>query len=141
MVGVQIPKAEVAVNAYFRSVSGFNYTPFVQLSGTTVGYSATGYYFASSAGRRPFLEPRGSRRLDATNILDLRLEKIFKVGGDHRLALYSDITNALNADTVSAVFTSNTNTTITGFSTSVPFGGPSAIVAPRQIQIGARWSF
>ena len=141
MLGVQIPKAEIAVNAYFRHLTGAPYAPTTSLGGSTNNYSVTGYYFAGSAGRRPFLEPRGSRRFNSVNILDLRLEKIFKVSGDHRLAVYSDITNALNADTVSAVFTTNTNTTITGFSPSVPFGGPSAILPPRQIQIGARWSF
>jgi hypothetical protein len=141
MLGVQIPKVEVAVNAYFRHLTGAPYTPTTSLGGSVNNYSPTGYYFGGSAGRRPNLEPRGSRRFNSIDILDLRLEKIFKVGGDHRLALYSDITNALNADTVSAVFTTNTNTTVTGFSTSIPFGGPSAIVPPRQIQVGARWSF
>lgn len=148
MIGVQIPKAEVAVNAYFRSVSGGTYTPFVQLSGTAVGYSATGYYFGGSTGRRPALESRGARRLDTQNILDLRLEKIFDIRGGHRLSVYSDILNALNTDTVSAVFTNVGGTTVfnpapaaVGSTTSVPFGGPASILSPRQIQIGARWSF
>ena len=148
MVGVQIPKAEVSVNAYFRSVSGGTYAPYVQLGGSTVGYSTTGYYFGSSAGRRPSLEPRGSRRLDTTNILDLRLEKIFTLGGDHRLSVYSDILNALNANTVTSVFNNVGGTGVfnpppaaAGSTTSIPFGGPAAILSPRQIQIGARWSF
>ncbi|MBK5255320.1 MAG: TonB-dependent receptor [Vicinamibacteria bacterium] len=149
MVGVQLPKVELAVNAYFRSVSGGTYTPFVQLGGSTVGYSPTGYYFGGSSGRRPALEPRGSRRFDTVNILDLRIEKIFKVGGgDHRLSVYSDILNALNADTVSAVFTRVPTTTVfnpppaaVGSTTAVPFGGPATILPPRQIQIGARWTF
>ena len=148
MVGVQIPKVEIAVNAYFRSLSGGTYAPYVQLSGSTVGYSPTGYYFGSSAGRRPALEPRGSRRLDTLNILDLRLEKIFTIGGDHKLSVYSDILNALNADTVTSVFNNVGGTSVfnpppaaAGSTTSVPFGGPAAITAPRQIQIGARWSF
>jgi hypothetical protein len=118
------------------------------LSGSTVGYSSTGYYFASSAGRRPSLEPRGSRRLDTLNILDLRLEKIFTIKGDHRLAVYSDITNALNVDTVTSVFNNVGGTSVfnpppaaAGSTTTVPFGGPAAITPPRQIQIGARWSF
>lgn len=149
MVGIQIPKVELAVNAYFRSVSGGTYAPFVQLGGSTVGYSTTGYYYASSSGRRPNLESRGSRRFDTQNILDLRVEKIFKLGGgDHRLAVYGDILNALNADTVSAVFTRVPTTTVfnpppaaVGSTTAVPFGGPASVVPPRQIQIGARWSF
>ncbi|MEO6402821.1 MAG: hypothetical protein ABIP62_12505, partial [Vicinamibacteria bacterium] len=148
MVGVQIPRVEVSVNAYFRSLSGAPYTPYAQLSGSTTGYSATGYYFAGSSGRRAALEPRGSRRFDSIRVLDLRLEKIFKIGGDHRLSVYSDILNALNADTVSAVFTNSAGTTVfnpppatAGSTTRVPFGGPATILSPRQIQIGARWSF
>ncbi|MBX7184764.1 MAG: TonB-dependent receptor [Vicinamibacteria bacterium] len=148
MVGVQIPKVEVAINAYFRSISGGTYAPYVQLSGSTTNYSTTGYYFASSAGRRPSLEPRGSRRLDTLNILDLRLEKIFTIKGDHRLSVYSDITNALNVDTVTSVFNNVGGTGVfnpppaaLGSTTSVPFGGPAAITPPRQIQVGARWSF
>ncbi|MEO8362615.1 MAG: TonB-dependent receptor, partial [Vicinamibacteria bacterium] len=147
MVGVQIPKVEIAINAYFRSISGFNYTPYVQLGGSTNNYSSTGYYYASSAGRRPLLESRGSRRLDATNILDLRLEKLFKLH-DHTLSVYSDITNALNADTVTAVVTNiggsgvlNPPPASLGSTTTVPFNGPTSVLAPRQIQIGARWSF
>ena len=149
MVGVQIPKVEVAVNAYFRSVSGGTYAPFVQLSGSAVGYSLTGYYFGFSSGRAVSLEPRGSRRFETENILDLRLEKIFNLGGgDHRLAVYGDITNALNAGTISGVTTRVPTTTFfnpppaaVGSTTAVPFGGPATIVSPRQIQIGARWSF
>lgn len=147
MIGVQIPKAEIAVNAYFRSISGGTYAPYVQLSGSTNNYSTTGYYYASSAGRRPSLEPRGSRRLDTQNILDLRLEKIFSIG-DHRLSLYSDILNALNANTVTSVFNNVSGTGVfnpppaaAGSTTTIPFNGPAAILSPRQIQVGARWSF
>ena len=147
MIGVQIPKVEVAVNAYFRSISGGTYAPYVQLSGGATNYSATGYFFASSAGRRPSLEPRGNQRLDTLNILDLRLEKIFKVGGDHRLSVYGDVFNALNADTITSVFNSVTGTSVLdptkaiGVTAVVPYGGPASVTAPRQIQVGARWSF
>ena len=148
LVGVQIPKVEIAVNAYFRSLSGGTYTPYTQLSGSTTAYSTTGYFYASSSGRRPALEPRGSRRLDTLNILDLRLEKIFTIKADHRLSVYADITNALNVDTVTSVFNNvggtsvfNPPPAVAGSTTSVPFGGAAAITPPRQIQLGARWSF
>ena len=147
MVGVQIPRVEVAVNAYFRSVSGGTYAPYVQLSGGATNYSATGYFFASSAGRRPSLEPRGNQRLDTLNILDLRLEKIFKVAGDHRLSVYGDIFNALNADTITSVFNNVGGTSVLdptkaiGTTKVVPYGGPASVTAPRQIQVGARWTF
>jgi hypothetical protein len=56
---------------------------------------------ASSGGRRVLLEPRGNRRRDHENILDLRLEKIFKFGTDkNRISLYADITNVFNQSVV-----------------------------------------
>jgi hypothetical protein len=148
MVGWQVPKVDIGINAYFRSISGGTYAPYVQLSGSTVGYSTTGYYYASSAGRRPALEARGNQRLDTLSILDLRLEKIFTIAHDHKVSIYSDITNALNADTVTSLFNNvggtsvfNPPPAVAGTTTVVPYNGPAAITPPRQIQIGARWSF
>ena len=67
LIGVQVPVIELAVNAYFRSISGATYTPFQQFGSSTLTF---GGYFNSSTARRPFLEPRGSRRLPRENILD-----------------------------------------------------------------------
>ena len=55
MLGVQVPKVEVGVNAYFRSLSGRPYTPFEQFASSVINFPPT------SAGRRVLLEPRGSR--------------------------------------------------------------------------------
>jgi len=147
-IGWQIPKVEIAVNGYFRSITGGTYAPYVQLSGSSTNYSTTGYFFASSAGRRPALEPRGSQRLPTLNILDLRAEKIFTVGGDHKISVYADIFNALNNDTITSVFNNVGGTSVfnpppaaAGTTTVVPYGGPGAVTAPRQIQVGARWTF
>lgn len=87
--------------------------------------------------------------METVNSLDLRLEKIFKLsGGDHRLSVYSDILNALNANTVTSVFNNVSGSGVfkpppapVGSTVTVPFGGPAAILSPRQVQIGARWSF
>ena len=148
MLGWRIPKIELSLNGYFRSISGGTYAPYVQLSGSATNYSATGYFFASSAGRRPSLEPRGNQRLPTVNILDLRAEKIFTVAKDHKISVYADIFNALNNDTITSVFNNVGGTSVfnpppaaVGSTTVVPYNGPASVTAPRQIQIGARWTF
>ena len=145
-VGYDIPKIDVSVNASYRLLSGRTYAPFQQYTSTQINYSATAYYWATSAGRQPFLDARGSRRLPAESVLDLRFEKVFSIGGTHRLAFFGDFLNLLNAGTV---ITRNARvpsvaTLIpdgSGDSVDVPFEGPQALLAPRQLMLGARWSF
>jgi hypothetical protein len=133
MLGVQVPVVEVSLNGYFRSVSGRTYTPFQQFGSSVINFV--------SGGRRARLEPRGSRRLDTVNILDLRLEKIFKFGGrKDRIALYADLSNALNSGLISSVIDRYPTQAIAGAG-DVPFGAPSQVTAPRQTQLGVRWSF
>jgi hypothetical protein len=142
MLGVQVPVVEIAVNAYWRTLSGRTYTPFQQLSSSQTSFSS---YFGSSSGRRPLLEPRGERRLPNENILDLRLEKIFNVGArKDRIAVYADITNVFNKSLITSVLTRVPSTSVTigpGETTPVVFEAPGAVVAPRQTILGARWSF
>jgi hypothetical protein len=130
-------------------LSGRTYTPFQQFGSSSINFSVTGYYFGSSAGRRPLLEPRGSRRLPTENVLDLRLEKVFKVGGrNDRLAVYADFLNLANSGTVIGRLSRVPTTSLSlpppaepGSSADVPFEAPSLIRDPRQIILGARWSF
>ena len=69
----QVPKIEVGLNAYFNYLSGRTYTPYQR-------YSSRQIVYPRSAGRQPWLEPFGDRRLDNETSLDVRLEKIFKLG-------------------------------------------------------------
>jgi hypothetical protein len=134
MLGVQIPKVEIGFNAYFRALSGRPYTPFEQFASSVINFPAT------SAGRRVLLEPRGTRRRDSENILDLRLEKIFRIGaGKNRLAVYADITNAFNNDTITTVQVRVPELVIGN--ETVAFESPTGVIAPRQATFGARWSF
>jgi hypothetical protein len=132
----QIPKVEVSVNGVFRALSGRPYTPFAQY--------ATSLLNAPTASRQPFLEPRGSRRREADRNLDLRFEKSFNLGSRDRIGLFVDFLNVFNADTITAVQTRVPSTDITyapGQVTTVSFEAPSTLVAARQIQLAARWSF
>jgi hypothetical protein len=134
MLGVQVPVIDVGINAYFRALSGRPYTPYQQFASSVTNFPPT------SAGRRVLLEPRGSLRRDHENILDLRLEKIFKFGAvKNRIALYADITNALNASTVTGLQYRVPNLVI-GTET-VNYGAPTGVIEPRQTTFGVRWSF
>lgn len=67
----------------------------------------------------------GSNRVEATNALDLRLEKIFKVGsGGDRLPVYADITNLWNASTILTVNRRYPSLGIAGFDDPIEFEAP-----------------
>jgi hypothetical protein len=111
-------------------VSGETYTPFQDLPDVP---SALGTDNVR-------LEPRGSRRLPTRTVLDLRLEKTFGLGRG-RLGLYADVTNAFNASTAVSAQRRVPDATIPGFAEPVAFGAPAAILPPRQMALGARYSF
>jgi hypothetical protein len=135
----QIPKIEVAVNAYYRNITGQTYTPYQQLSSSALNFPQ------SSRGRRLLLEPRGSQRYDTASILDLRLEKTFKVGGgSDKIGVYVDFRNVFNASPVTEAvdrYPSSSTVAPDGSSVDLPFGTPSAYADPRQVTLGLRWSF
>jgi len=134
MLGVQVPKIDIGVNAYFRSLSGRPFTLYQQFASSVISFPA------SSGGRRVLIEPRGSERRPSENILDLRLEKIFKLGaGKNRFSLYADITNLFNASTITDL-QYRAPDKVVGAET-VKAGAPTALVSPRQTTLGARWSF
>jgi predicted RecA/RadA family phage recombinase len=127
--GYQIPVIDVAANVYYRYLSGLPWTPFQRVSSSTFNWTGS---------IDMLLEPRGSRRNEAQQLIDLRLEKVFNVG-DNRFGLYVDGENLFNAGFKTAVQTRNPSATISG--TSVPLGGVTAVTAPRQFTFGGRWSF
>ncbi len=132
--GYTIPGAELAVNFYYRHVSGINYAAYQRFFSDEIS-------FPYGSGREPFLEPRGSRRVATESILDLRLEKALTLSGGHgRLAFYADVTNVFNAGTVLSEQARYPNVFIAGAG-DVAFGAPSAVIAPRELKVGARWSF
>ncbi len=131
----QIPTIEVALSTYFNYLSGRTYTPFQRFGSSAINYPV-------SAGRQPFLEPRGQRRLDSESYLDLRVEKIFNLGsGTNRLSVYADFQNILNEGTVQAKNARWPNVAIAGYDDPIDFEAPQAVVAPRRMLLGARWSF
>ncbi|MBK9242855.1 MAG: TonB-dependent receptor [Acidobacteria bacterium] len=127
--GYQIPVVEVSANIYYRALSGTPWTPFQRVAAATFNW--TGSIDLN-------LEPRGSRRTESQQLLDLRLEKVFNVGAN-RFGLYVDAENLLNTGFQTSVQTRNPSVSIAG--TTVLLGGVTAINAPRQFTFGGRWSF
>lgn len=77
------------------------------------------------------VEPLGTHRHDNLNILDLRLERAFRLGSARRLSARLNVYNALNSSTV----TGRTNR-------SGPiFGRPTAIIPPRIAEFGLSYDF
>jgi hypothetical protein len=137
MGGYTIPKVEVALNAYFRSLSGANYTPVANVSGSSSVLNWTGSLNIN-------LEPRGSQSLDTLQIVDLRVEKEFRVDV-HRLGVFFDFANLFNSDVVTGVQTRVPTRTITDPATGegfpVKYKSPTSLTPPRQMTFGVRWSF
>jgi hypothetical protein len=138
----QVPKIDVGLNAYYRYLTGTTYTAYQRFSSSEINYP-------KSAGRSPFIEPRGSHRLGAESYLDLRLEKIFPVGrGGDKLTAYVDIQNVFNAGTVIDANSRHPNASVTvpqpdgtNVDTPIDFGAPTELAQPRRFIIGGRWSF
>lgn len=131
----QIPKIEVSLGGYYRYLSGRTWTPFQRYNSRTINYPL-------SSGRSPYLESFGNRRLDAESFLDLRLEKIFKVGaGTNRISVYADAQNLFNAGTVLGVNTRYPEVSIVGYDQPVAMGDATSVALPRRWLLGARWSF
>ena len=130
----QIPVVDVSVNGYFRVLSGRTYTPWQQFTNAELNMGTT--------YRRPNLEPLGSRRYDTGALLDLRLEKVFRFGGD-QVGLYADIENLTNSSLITGVLLRVPGTDVSTQSGTVtlPFETPGTLQTPRQVRVGLRWSF
>jgi hypothetical protein len=130
----QIPVIETSVSAYFVATSGLPYGRIQQFSSSVVGPGV-------STTRRILIQPRGAFYLPNLDQLDLRIEKNFNTGSN-RFGVYADLANIFNRGTVTSVVTRPTSVTLRdGQTYPLPFGTPAGIQAPRQIRIGARWSF
>lgn len=131
----QIPKVDIGINAFWATVSGQPYTPFQRFGSSAIN-------FPLSSGRQPLIEPRGSRRRETGNNLDLRLEKIFRVGqGRDRISAYADFQNVFNTGTITGIQNRHPSVSIAGYADPVEFGAPSAVTPPRAVLLGLRWSF
>jgi outer membrane receptor protein involved in Fe transport len=89
----------------------------------------------SQGVRTVVAEPGGSYFLPSVNDLQIRVEKVFRLGEARRLRLSADFLNALNSVTV--VYLRN-NSSQTG---DEDFGQSTRIMPPRQVMLGVRFEF
>ena len=96
-------------------------------------------HFSDVTGENVFLEPRGSRELDDSTILDLHLDRVFELGGGSDLILGFDLFNLVNDDAVTRI-----NDLVNDQDPSDPstlFGAPERRVAPRTVRLYASFRF
>ncbi len=136
MASYQVPKLELLVSTYFRSISAGYFAAFERFGRSAINYPT------STLGRQPFIEQRGSRPYETRKLIDLRFEKVFKVNNGHdRISVYGDVSNVLNADTITTVNARWPEVGIAGFDDPIQFGAPTGLTAPRRVTLGARWQF
>ena len=135
MAGYTIPKIDVSLNAYVRSISGGTYTP---VPSSTVS-SRTLNWFSSL---RPYLEPLGTlslpdaqdRRLEIRQVLQVRWQPLQRVGG--RREPVQRVHGHGGADALPEPDDLHAHG-----SCVVLYDSPTAVTTPRQIMVGGRWSF
>lgn len=130
-VSYDVPKIGVMLGGVYTGLSGRPYTPYQRFTTTQLN-------LPSNSRKEIFLEPRGSRRNDFSNQIDLRAEKTFRVQA-HRFGVYADLVNLFNASTITARQARYPSTSIAG--ETVLFDSPTAVLGARQITFGGRWSF
>jgi hypothetical protein len=132
----QIPIIEASINAFYRATSGLPYNRIQQFATSVVGTGSSTTY------RRIPINSRGTYHLPKLTQLDLRIEKNFSAPGSNRIGIYADIENISNRGGLTNVVTRPTSATLADGSTfPLPFGTPAGVQNPRQVRIGARWSF
>jgi hypothetical protein len=126
---------EIRMSADYRLLSGRPWTPTTQ-SVLIPELQATTFY-------EIFLEPRGNRRFDSTNSLNLRFSKYFNIGSvagsPSQIEAMIDIFNVFNDDAPESV-----NSFVFAqypISGEPSFGLPEKIILPRRIRLGARFTF
>jgi outer membrane receptor protein involved in Fe transport len=75
----------------------------------------------------------GSRRVASWNILDLRVQKEFRLSGNVHAALFADVLNTFNDDANEDIESR--------LGTADNFGRPSRFVLPRRLMLGAKLRF
>jgi hypothetical protein len=118
---------------------------FQALSGLPVDRALSVSFAQGTSNLR--MDPRGTYRADALNLLSLRAEKAVSVGGSRRASVIVELHNVLNT----GAGQSNYGTVTRGFlnqadfaanqRTTSYFGRVQEIVAPRVLKFGFKFSF
>jgi hypothetical protein len=113
---IEVPRSGVVIAANLQIFSG-------------KPWAGTAQVVLPQGDQRILLEPRGSRRLSAQSLLDLRVSRTIRVGAG-RIELLVDVLNALNDTAEESLASENL------FSTN--FGQPASFMDPRRVMVGVR---
>jgi hypothetical protein len=80
--------------------------------------------------QRILVEPLGTEQQDMVAILDLRTEKLLRIGG-RRLSLQLDLYNLLNANPVDFL----------SWASGASYLRPSSVIPPRIVRVGAKFDW
>ena len=123
----------IMISAYYRALDGRRYTRVVRSQdlGLDLAQGDSSIY----------AEPRGKRSLPWLTMVDLRVEKTFRLPyRAGQLGVFCDLFNATNVAIPTSVFTTSSSyTTINNH--VVQFGEPTALTDPRIFRLGVRYSF
>ena len=129
---VDLPLGIVASGQY-TYLSGQYWTPY----GDVRSYLDENY----STGRNIFLTARGSEKLPARNLLDLRLAWGLKIAGSNRLEFSLECFNTFNNSTALDVDTYYGRYRSSKWTKNSTYGTALAIEKPRELRLGARFFF
>jgi len=128
------------LSGFYQWRSGEYWTPYVRMRGL---------YFNDRTN--VYMTPRGSEQYPDRQFLDLRLEKSIALGGAKALSFFVDVFNVLDSDTVTAVserwgdyyydYTDPSDPVTNEWVESSTYGTPLAIQSPREIRLGAKFSW
>jgi hypothetical protein len=127
-----LPFGFVASGQY-TYLSGQYWTPYADVRSFLDGNYTTGRYVN--------MEARGSEKLPARNLVDLRLAWGTNLGKALHLDLSLECFNTLNSSTVLAVDSYYGRVRGSGWTKNSNYGAATAIEKPREIRAGARLTF
>jgi hypothetical protein len=126
MGSVDVPKTGFTVAANLQHITGKPWAASAQVS------------LPQNPSQRILLEPRGTRRLSAQTLLDVRLARPVGIGRAVRMDLLLDVLNLLNEDAEESIVS---DTQVTELARVNPtFGQPNAFVDPRRVMLGIRFN-
>ncbi|MGE5341618.1 MAG: TonB-dependent receptor [Candidatus Omnitrophota bacterium] len=124
----------INLSAYYRYLSGTRYARVISSYDLDVPLNQPDEEII-------YAEPRGSQKLPDLSILDLRVEKAFKLPGKlGRLSVFADVFNVFNAAKATDIQNRSSGTLVVAGHV-VEYGGLTAIQDPRIIRIGAKYEF
>jgi hypothetical protein len=121
VIGRYVLPFEIGMSGSWKVQSGFNYARTISVA------------FPVEGTRTVRVQPIDSNRYPTVAILDFRFDKAFNFGRGGRLTPMLDVFNLLNSGVPTTLRTTNTAT--------APFNEATALLAPRVVRFGVKFTF